>query len=58
MPKVNNKAIVDKSVDILSTLYKNILKKNHLQDSVDFSGLSEQIMNLLNEGSTNQIQIQ
>lgn len=56
MPIVNNKAIVDKSIDILSTLYKNILKKHHLQGSVDFSGLSEQIMNSLNDGSTNQIQ--
>lgn len=56
MGSTNNKVIVDKSVDILTTLYQRLLQKHGLKASIDFSGLSEQIMNALNSGSTAQIQ--
>lgn len=56
MGSTNNKAIVDKSVDILATLYQRLFQKHGLKATIDFSGLSEQIMNALNSGSTVQIQ--
>ena len=56
MGNTNNKVIVDKSIDILATLYQRLFQKHGLNASIDFSGLSEQIMNALNNGSTVQIQ--
>ena len=56
MPIVNNKAIVDKAVSILSGLYKGVLKQHHLNGNVDFSGLSEQIMLAVQQGETDRIE--
>ena len=56
MPTVNNKAIVDKAVSILSGLYKGVLRQHHLNGSVDFSGLSEQIMLAIQQGETGRIE--
>lgn len=55
LANVSNKAIVDKSIDILGSLYQDILKKHKLIDGVDFSGLSEEIMSALEQGRTEQV---
>lgn len=56
MPTVNNKAIVDKAVSILSGLYRGILRQHHLKGNVDFSGLSEQIMLAVEQGEIGRIE--
>lgn len=56
MANINNRAIVDKAVDILSDLYKKVLRQHNLSGNVDFSGLSEQIMAALEQGSTDKIE--
>lgn len=56
LQNVSNKVVVDKCVDVLANLYKGILRKHHSQGSVDFSGLSELIMSVVEQGSLEQIE--
>lgn len=57
LPNMDNNALVDRAVDILANLYNGILKKHHLNNqSIDFSGLSKQIMTEVEQGSTDKIE--
>ena len=56
MPTINDKAMVDKAVSILSGLYKNVLKQHNLKGNVDFSGLSEHILLAIQQGQTGMIE--
>ena len=62
MANISNKAIVDRCVDILSTQFRMTLRKSYQNNglnyngSVDFSGLSEQIMAQLETGDTSNIE--
>lgn len=62
MANISNKAIVDRCVDILATQFRMTLRNSYQNNgltykgSVDFSGLSEQIMAELESGDTTNIE--